>query len=93
MSKQERATVSSQIVQTTQVLQSHHVNVQGYIWKMRAKLMRMTTEAVEKLKSLGKQKKGGNHKEIKHLNDLMELTKLRRYQWIREECPLIYLMS
>ena len=42
-------------------------------------------EAVEKLRSLGKQKKGGNHKEIKRL---MELTN-RRHQWIREERPLM----
>jgi len=39
-------------------------------------------KAVEKLHYY---EKGGNHKEIKHR---MELTKLRRHQWIRTEHSL-----
>ena len=44
-------------------------------------------EELEQLQILGKHKKSGNHKEVKHL---MELTKLRRHQWIREERPLVF---
>lgn len=43
-------------------------------------------KALEKLKELGKHKKGGNHKELKCL---MELTKLRCHEWIRQDHPLI----
>ena len=43
-------------------------------------------EALEKLKELGKHKRGGDHKELKRL---MELTKLRRHDWIRKDRPLI----
>ena len=44
-------------------------------------------EAVEKLQYYGKNKKSGNHKEIKNL---MELTMLRRHQCIRTERPLVF---
>ena len=44
-------------------------------------------DALEQLQILGKHKKSGNHKEVKHL---MELTKLRRHKWIREERPLVF---
>ena len=44
-------------------------------------------EAVEKLQYYGKNKKSGKHGEIKQL---MELTKLKRHQWIRTERPLIF---
>ena len=43
-------------------------------------------EALEKLKELGKQRKGRDHKELKRL---MESTKLRHHSWIRKDCPLI----
>ena len=44
-------------------------------------------EALEQLEMLGKHKKSGNHKEVKRL---MELTKFRRHQWIREERPMVF---
>ena len=43
-------------------------------------------EALEKLRELGKHKKGVDRKELKHL---MEVTKLRRHNWIRKDRPLI----
>lgn len=47
----------------------------------------MYMEALEQLQIHGKHKKSGNHKELKRL---MELTKVRRHQWIREERPMIF---
>ena len=44
-------------------------------------------EALDELRTHGPPKKGGNHKEVKRL---MELTKLRRHKWIREESPLVF---
>ena len=44
-------------------------------------------EAIDDLRMHGSPKKGGNHKEVKRL---MELTKLRRHQWIREKSPLVF---
>ena len=44
-------------------------------------------EAFQQLQELASQKKGGNHKELKHR---MELTKRRRHQWIREQCPMMF---
>lgn len=44
-------------------------------------------EALEQLQMLGKHKKSGNHKEVKRL---MELTKVRRHQWIRAERPMVF---
>lgn len=43
-------------------------------------------EALEKLRELGKHKKGVDRKELKHL---MEVTKLRHHNWIRRDRPLI----
>lgn len=47
-------------------------------------------EALQKLKSEitkgGSHKRGGNNSEVKRL---MEITRLKRHQWIREENPLI----
>lgn len=39
-------------------------------------------EALGRLKEFGKHQKGRDHKEVKRL---MELTKLRRHAWIRED--------
>ena len=44
-------------------------------------------EALSELKAYGPPKKGNNHKDVKRL---MELTKLRRQQWIRDEKPLVF---
>lgn len=43
-------------------------------------------EALGRLKEFGKHQKGRDHKEVKRL---MELTKLRRHAWIREDRPMI----